>query len=159
SVVSSTWIGRTAAGQDGPRSASSASRHSTSSRSVPPPEKMRFTIPAGGSVSENSTASRLSTASLPAGLTLRPLPHFTRSKRRAAASEFGLCPLRGEPVEAAQRYHQALFLRTPHDVGHFDERILQVGGHDFEVVPVKGDELHRLHDARSLPSKSSMSGR
>jgi hypothetical protein len=26
-----------------------------------------------------------------------------------------------------------------------------VGGHDFEVVPVKGDELHRLHDARSLP--------
>jgi hypothetical protein len=26
-----------------------------------------------------------------------------------------------------------------------------VGGHDFEIVPVKGDELHRLHGARSLP--------
>src|SRR5262249_37699264 len=50
----------------------------------PPPEKMRFTIPAGGSVSENSTASRLSTAPLPAGLTFRHLQHLTRSKRSAA---------------------------------------------------------------------------
>src|SRR5262249_13123680 len=82
SVVSSTWIGRTPAGQDGPRSASSASRHSTSSRNVPPPEKMRFTTPAGGSVSENSTASRLSTASLPAGVAFRHLPHLSRPKRR-----------------------------------------------------------------------------
>jgi hypothetical protein len=22
-----------------------------------------------------------------------------------------------------------------------------MGGHDLEIVPVKGDELHRLHDA------------
>ena len=54
-------------------------------------------------------------------------------------------------AEVAARGDQALFVRTPHDVGHLDERILQMGGHDFEVVPVKGDELHRLHDARSLP--------
>ena len=61
---------------------------------------------------------------------------FLATKREASAD-----------VEAVQRYHQALFLRTPHDVGHFDQRILQMGGHDFEIVPVKGDKLHRLHDA------------
>src|SRR6476660_8203072 len=83
SVTSSRWTGRSAAGQDGPRSASSASRHSTSSRSMAPPENMRVTTPAGGSVSENSTASRLSTASLPAGFTWRHLQQLTRSKRSA----------------------------------------------------------------------------
>jgi len=31
-----------------------------------------------------------------------------------------------------------------------------VGGNDLEVVPVEGDELHRLHDARSLASTFSM---
>src|SRR5262249_38283448 len=41
------------------------------------------------------------------------------AQRPPAASEFGLCPLRGEPVETAQRHHQAPFLRTPHDVGRF----------------------------------------
>src|SRR5262245_35635876 len=78
--ASSTWTGRSVAGQDGPRSASSASRHSTSRRNAPPPEKIRVTAPAGGSVSVNSTASRLRTSSLPAGLTLRHLQPLTRSK-------------------------------------------------------------------------------
>jgi hypothetical protein len=34
-----------------------------------------------------------------------------------------------------------------------------VGGNDLEIVPVDGDELHRLHGARSLaPTFSMLSG-
>src|SRR5260370_5220760 len=70
--------------QVGPRSASSASRHSTSSRKTPPAENRRFTTPAGVSVGSNSTASRFSTAALPAGLTCLHLQAETRSNRSAA---------------------------------------------------------------------------
>src|SRR6185312_6387911 len=80
----SRCIGQQAVVQAGPRSASSASRHSTSSRSAASPEKVRVTTPEGASVGENSTASRLSTASLPAGSTCRHLHDSTRSKRSAA---------------------------------------------------------------------------
>src|SRR5664279_1517242 len=75
--------GQTAVLQDCPRSASSASRHSTSSRSAPPPEKISVTTPAGPSVSANSTASRLSTLSALAGFISRALHDNTRSKRKA----------------------------------------------------------------------------
>src|SRR5262249_24645852 len=71
------------------------------------------------------------------------------AQRRTAAPQFKLFPLGREPIEAAQRDHYAPFLRAPDDVGDLDERILQMGGDDLEVVLVKGDELHRLHDACS----------
>src|SRR5262249_7755760 len=45
--------------------------------------KNEVTTPPGGSVSENSTASRLSTAAFPAGSTFRHLQQLTRSKRSA----------------------------------------------------------------------------
>src|SRR5262249_60310663 len=76
--------GQAAVVQDGPRSASPASRHSTSSRNVAPPENVSITTPDGASVSENSTARRLRTASLCAGSICRHLHAMTRSKRRAA---------------------------------------------------------------------------
>src|SRR5712692_1488530 len=71
---------------------------------------------------------------------------------RAAAPALRPRPLGRGPVEATERHDQALFLPAPADIGHLDEGILQMGGDDLEVVPVEGDELHRLHDARSLPS-------
>ena len=119
-----------------------------------PPENMRVTTPAGGSVSENSTASRLSTASLPAGFTWRHLQQLTRSKRSAERQRrsSGFVALGGKPVEAAERDHDALLLRPPDHIGDLDQGILQMGGHDLEVVPVEGDELHLVHGARSLPS-------
>ena len=46
-----------------------------------------------------------------------------------------------------ERQDQTLFLWAPHDVRHLDQRILQMGGNDFEVIPIKGDELHGLHGA------------
>ena len=44
----SAWAGHAAVVQVGPRSASSASRHSTSRRSTAPPEKVSVTTPAQG---------------------------------------------------------------------------------------------------------------
>ncbi len=145
--------GGTPSARTGPRSASSASRHSTSSRSAPPPEKIKVTTPAGASVSSNSTARRLSTASLPAGSTLRHLQPLTRSKRSAERQRrsSGWSRSAAEPVEPARAHDEALLLRTPDDVGDLDDGILQMGGDDLEVVPVEGNELHRLHGARSLP--------
>src|SRR4029079_16956443 len=91
----SEWIGRTSVAQDGPMSASSASRHSTSRRSTPPPEKIRLTTPAGESDDWYSTVSRLRTVSLPSGLTLLHLQDNTRSKRSAERQRrnSGLSPL------------------------------------------------------------------
>ena len=59
--TSIAWAGQHSVTQAGPRSASSASRHSTSSRSAAPPENVRVTTPAGWSVSSNETASRFRT--------------------------------------------------------------------------------------------------
>src|SRR6516164_8364568 len=66
SATSLEWSGQCVVAQAGPRSAISASRHSTSSRNIPPPENVRTIDPAGGSLSTKSTASRLSTVSLSA---------------------------------------------------------------------------------------------
>ena len=97
--------------------------------STPPPENMRVTTPAGASVSANSTASRLSTASLPAGSTWRHLQQFTRSKRSAERQRrsSGLVPSAASQSKRLSADHQALFLRTPDDVGHLDQGILQMG--------------------------------
>src|SRR5262249_18727870 len=80
-VSPAKWSGQIAAAETSPRSASSASRHSTSRRITPPPEKISDTIPAGESVSANSTASKLSCASFAVWLRLRHLQASTRSKR------------------------------------------------------------------------------
>ena len=53
--------------------------------------------------------------------------HPLETQRRAAAPELGPGSLRREPVEAAQAHDQALVLRTPDDVGHLDQGILQMG--------------------------------
>src|SRR6185312_7489360 len=58
------WFGQPSATKISPRSASSASRHSTSRRMTPPPENVMVTMPAGASCASNSTASRLSCAFL-----------------------------------------------------------------------------------------------
>ena len=75
------------------------------------------------------------------------------AQRRAAAPELGLGALGGKPVEAVERDHDSRFSggRQMH-VGDLDQGILQMGGDDLEVVPVEGDELQLVHDARSLPS-------
>src|SRR5207248_3965116 len=77
------WLGQAAVVHTGPRSASSTSRHSISSRSAASPENTRVTKPAGGSDSANSTASRLSTASGSSREMFRHLTASTRSNRKA----------------------------------------------------------------------------
>src|SRR5262249_37808872 len=72
------------------------------------------------------------------------------AQRRAAAPKLGLLrTLARGPIEAVERHHEALFLRSPDNVGDLDEGILEMGGDDLEVVPVEGDEFHRLHGMRS----------
>src|SRR5262249_27751218 len=147
------WVWGTGGRPGGPPPARPGSPHSAPVPAPPPPRENEIHAPGGriglGKFDRQQVEHRV----LAGGIDVSALAAFDalEAQRRAATSEFGLCPLGGEPVEAAQRYHQALFVRTPHDGGHLDERILQMRGHDFEVVPVKGDELHRLHDARSLP--------
>src|SRR6185295_13686624 len=82
--LTSAWAGQRPVVQVDPRSANSASRHSTSSRTVAPPENSSRMTPDGASVSLNSTARRLRTSSLCAGSTCRHLQLKTRSNRRAA---------------------------------------------------------------------------
>ena len=118
-----------------------------------PPEKVRVTTPAGASVSSNSTASRLSTASLPCGSTLRHLQAVTRSKRSAVrrrrSSGCVACGRASRSRLSAD--HQPLLLRPPEHVGDLDHGILQMGRDDLEVVPVEGDELE-LAPWRALPA-------
>jgi succinyl-CoA synthetase alpha subunit len=83
-VQSPADIGSTlVAEKTSPRSASSASRHSTSRRMAPPPEKVNVMVPPGVLCSANSTARRLSSAPLLAGLRSRHLQEITRSNRSA----------------------------------------------------------------------------
>src|SRR5215813_8489977 len=83
-ATSSRWLGQQLATRVGPRSASSTSRHSTSSRSVAPPENVSVTAPPGGLTSANSTARRLRILSFLAGSTFLHLQASTRSNRSAA---------------------------------------------------------------------------
>ena len=154
SASTSAWAGHDAAIQDGPRSASSASRHSTSSRTDAPPEKVSMTTPDGASVSENSTASRLRTASLRTGINLPTLAgqHALEAQGCPPPLVFRLGALRALPVEPIKRDHDALFLRTPQDVGYLDHRVLQVGRSDLEIFFVENHEFQRVHwRSRSPP--------
>ena len=128
---------------------SSASRHSTSSRSTAPPEKVSVTTPAGASVSANSTASRLRTASLLGGIDVPALAgqHPLETQRRAAAAQFRRRS-RSRPSSRSGRAPSTRRFscgRQMH-IGDLDLGILQMGGNDLEVVLVEGDELdRRLH--------------
>ncbi len=143
----SAWAGQAAVVQVGPRSASSASRHSTSSRSAPPPEKLRVTTPAGSSVCVNSTERRLRTASSPAGGWRPALPglHPLEPQSRAAAPILRRPVRRGLPVEAVQRHDEAVLFGPPQHFGRPDHRILEMGRNHFEVFAVEGNEFQQIH--------------
>ncbi len=91
--------------------ASSASRHSTSSRSAAPPENVNVITPPGGSFSANETASRLSVLSLAGGIDVAALHARTRSKRSAERQRrnAGASPFAASPVEAIERRPPAAF--------------------------------------------------
>src|ERR1700730_7105886 len=97
------WVGQHVVVHTGPRSTSSHSRHSTSRRNAAPPEKISVTTPAGGAVSSNSTASRLSIACLSQQSTLRHLKELTRSKRSAVRRRW----YRGELASAPSQSNRA----------------------------------------------------
>jgi hypothetical protein len=45
-----------------------------------------------------------------------------------------------------------VFARTPKNVANLDEGVLQVSGHDLDIIFVQGDELKFLHDRVPLPA-------
>ena len=57
--------------------------------------------------------------------------------------------VRGFPIETIDREHEAIFARPPADVGDLEDGVLEMGGDDFDVVPVERDEFERIH-GRSL---------
>src|SRR6202040_1112268 len=77
------------------------------------------------------------------------------TQRRLAAPQLGPAPFRRRPVETAKRNDQTFFLGSPDNIRDLDQGILQMGGYDLDIVSVEGNELQRLHDARSLPSLRS----
>src|SRR4029079_14661256 len=106
--LTSAWAGQRPVVQLEPRSATSASRPSTSSRIVAPPENSSRTTPDGASVSLNSTARRLRTSSLCERSICRHLQVKTRSNRRAARrrlnSGLSLCaPSQSKRLRATTR--------------------------------------------------------
>src|SRR5262249_37566091 len=122
-----------------------------------PPEKNSDTTPAGASLPSNSTASRLSTVSFPAGFTCLHLQATTRSKRSAERQRrtSGSC---GQTAAGQAKRPPAQPRRSPPDrrcdpavgrgpvgVGGLNRRVLQVGTDEREVFFIEGDELARLH--------------
>ena len=53
---------------------------------------------------------------------------------------------RVHPIKAVDRHDKAVFARTPVHVTNLDEGVLQVSGHDLDIIPVQSDELKFLHD-------------
>ena len=78
---------------------------------------------------------------------------MTRSKRSAERQRrsSGLVPSAASQSKRLSAITTRFSCGRQIDVGDLDEGILQMGGDDLEVVLVEGDELHRLHGARSLP--------
>src|SRR6185312_11673277 len=74
------------------------------------------------------------------------------AKRRATAAIFRRRALervaigRVHPVEALDRHDEAVLARTPQDIADLDKGVLQMSGHDLDIVLVQGDELKFLHD-------------
>ena len=99
----------------------------------------------------NSTASRLSTASLPAGFTSRHLHDSTRSKRSAVRRRWysgsaDWTPSQSKRLSASTTRFS---LRPPAHVRHLAHRVLQVGGDDLQVLFVEDDEFKLVHVRRS----------
>ena len=105
------WTGQTAVVQDGPRSANSASRHSTSSRSVAPAGKGDGHH-AGRRIGFGKLDRQQIEHGILAGRVHVPAfagQHPLEAQRRAPAAVFRLGGLGAFPVEAVERHHQALF--------------------------------------------------
>ena len=102
-----------APGGAGRRRRSSASRHSTSSRTTAPSAKASSTMPEGGSVFSNVTASRLSTRDFVAFVEaeMRHLEHPVEPQHRADA--LGAALFRAGPVVAHAADQEALLARQP----------------------------------------------
>jgi hypothetical protein len=85
------------------------------------------------------------------------------AESRAAAPVFRRFDLervgidRVHPVKAVDRHDEAVFARTPKNVANLDEGVLQVSGHDLDIVLVQGDELEFLHDRVPLPASVTKS--
>ena len=81
--------------------------------------------------------------------------------------------MRRFPIEAAETDDQAMLGRAPADVPGLDHRILQMRGHDFQIVPIERDKLYILQAVgylvflftigglyfRSLNSRNSLPGK
>ena len=108
----------------------------------------------GASVSANSTASRLSTASLPAGVDMLALAAVsTRSNRSAERQRRTVRASMPSAASQSKRLRpttRRFSCGRQMDVGDLDHGILQMGGDDLEIVPVERDELQRLHRYRLL---------
>ena len=135
-----------AAVQVGPRSASSHSRHSTSSRSAAPPEKISVTVPDGrvglGEFDREQVQHRVLGGR--AHIAAAESEHALETERGAAPLIAGL-PRRGLPVEPVEAEHQALLRRPPDDVADLDDGVLQMGRDDLDVVLVERNEFQRVH--------------
>ena len=80
------------------------------------------------------------------------------AESRAAAPVFRRFDLervgidRVHPVKAVDRHDETAFARTPKNVANLDEGVLQVSGHDLDIILIQGDELKFLHDRVPLPA-------
>ena len=143
------------AGSSGPRSASSHSRHSTSSRSAPP---WRTSAPrCRRAPRRDEIRSRAVQARSPAASRsmLRDLQDSTRSNRSAAISRRG-CGFAGQrllPVEPVHADHQPLLALPPDDVAGLHVRVLHMRRNHREIVGIEGNQLalrrHRKHLEKS----------
>ncbi len=66
-------------------------------------------------------------------------------QHRAAAAKFRVVFQGRFPVEAVDRKHQPVLVGAPTDVGDLEDRVLEVGGDDLDVVPVECDQFEWIH--------------
>ena len=137
-----------------PRSASSASRHSTSRRMAPPPEKVSVTCRPGGSRSANSTARRLSSRALVGLIETAALAGVDALETQCGPAPPVIGRIAVLEAAASTAFIQSkrlsaitnrCSLRPPENIGDSDEGVLYMGRNDFDVVLVKRDEFEFLH--------------
>src|SRR5215208_2941208 len=71
--------------------------------------------------------------------------HPIKPQRGAAALKTGRDLAAGFPVEPVDAENQPLFRREPYNVGDLDDRVLQMGGDDRDIVWVERNELEWVH--------------
>ena len=138
-----------------PRSVSSHSRHSTSSRSAPPWLNSNSALPPGGSPGWNSIPTSSSTASGCVQIDVARLAgqHPVEAQRRDQPARGGSARQRLLPVEPVHADHQPLFVLPPDDVGGLHAGVLHMRRDHREIVGIERDqfELFRRRHPKTLP--------